>query len=148
MAVIGNKFVSPRRRLTLNRHKMQQTSIKSSYLVHIVILLCLMSLLTLGQIGVVATKGYAVSALQTEKTELLRLRDQLEVRYATAQSLERIRKRAEQIGLRPITPDQIEYLTIVNEQLAAEPANNPNSTASQHSLPNNTIPNKQTPTDP
>jgi hypothetical protein len=149
MAVIGNKFVSPRRRLTLYRRKMQQTSVKSSYFVHIVILLCLMSLLTLGQIGVVATKGYAVSALQTEKTELLRLRDQLEVRYATAQSLEHIRKRAELIGLRPITPDQIEYMTIVHEQLATEPASNTSSsTASQQPGPNNPIPNKQPPTDP
>jgi hypothetical protein len=100
---------------------MQHIRAKSSYLVHIIVLLCLMSLLTLGQIGVVATKGYAVSALQTEKTLLLRQRDQLEVRYATAQSLEHIRRRAEQIGLRPISPDQVEYVTIVDEQLAGAP---------------------------
>lgn len=121
MAVLGNRFFSQRRRVTLQRRKMQHIRAKSSYLVHIIVLLCLMSLLTLGQIGVVATKGYAVSALQTEKTLLLRQRDQLEVRYATAQSLEHIRRRAEQIGLRPISPDQVEYVTIVDEQLAGAP---------------------------
>ncbi|NJN67462.1 MAG: hypothetical protein HC884_12495 [Chloroflexaceae bacterium] len=91
----------------------------SRYLLHVVVLLCLMSLLTLGQTGILATRGYTVADLESRQTRLLREQNQLEVRYATAQSLDRIRRRASQIGLRPIRQDQIHYLTIVDEQLAA-----------------------------
>ncbi|NJO84190.1 MAG: hypothetical protein HC828_16300, partial [Blastochloris sp.] len=55
-------------------------------------------------------------------------RGQLQLRYATAQSLEHIRQRAEQIGLRTIDREQVRYLTIAplphtpGEQTAAEQA--------------------------
>ncbi len=114
MAALSDSLFSARRR------QFQQTFDSGRYLLHIIILLCLMSLLTLGQTGVVATKGYAVSTLENDKKELVRLRDQLEVRYATAQSLERIRRRAEQLGLRPTRQEQIRYITIVDPTLAAE----------------------------
>jgi len=91
----------------------------SRYLLHVVVLLCLMSLLTLGQTGILATRGYTVADLEARQTRLLREHNQLEVRYAAAQSLDRIRRRASQIGLRPIRHDQIHYLTIVDKQLAA-----------------------------
>jgi hypothetical protein len=84
----------------------------SRYLLGLVLILALMSLIVLAQTGVVATKGYAISRLEAEKTALIRERSQLQAREARAQSLELIRRRAEQIGLRPITPDQVRYLDI------------------------------------
>ncbi len=86
----------------------------SRYLLGLVFILALMSLIVLAQTGVVATKGYAISHLEEEKTLLIRERSQLQVRQAHAQSLELIRRRAEQIGLRPITPSQVRYLKIPN----------------------------------
>lgn len=84
----------------------------SRYLLGLVLILCLMSLIVLVQTGVVATKGYAISQLEAERTGLIRERSQLQVRQARAQSLELIRRRAEQIGLRPVTPDQVRYVTV------------------------------------
>lgn len=84
------------------------------YFIHAVVLLCLMSLLTLGQTGILATRGYVVADLEQQRVELLRMRDQLEVRYAEAQSLERIRARANQIGLRPMEREQAQYISITN----------------------------------
>lgn len=92
----------------------------SRYLLGVIILLCLMSMIALGQTGVVATKGYAIVALEAQRTELLRERSQLQFRHAEAQSLAHIRKRAEQIGLRPMTREQVRYIVITNQQLAAD----------------------------
>jgi hypothetical protein len=113
MAILSNSFFS-----TARRRLLQQHSISSSrYLVRIVFLLCLMSLITLGQTGVVATKGYAVANLAQQRTELIRMRNQFEMRYAAAQSLENIRNRAETIGLRPISREQVRYITIVDKNV-------------------------------
>lgn len=90
----------------------------SRYLLGGIILLCLMSMIALGQTGVVATRGYAIVALEQQRTLLLRERSQLQLRYAAAQSLERIRQRAEAIGLRPRARDQVRYITV--EQRPAE----------------------------
>lgn len=84
----------------------------SRYLLGLVLILCLMSLIVLVQTGVVATKGYAITQLETERTSLIRERSQLQVRQARAQSLELIRRRAEQIGLRPVTDEQVRYVTV------------------------------------
>lgn len=84
----------------------------SRFLLGMVIILCLMSMITLGQTGVVATKGYAIVALETHRTELLRERSLLKHRYAQAQSLEHIRHQAAQLGLRPMTREQVRYVTI------------------------------------
>jgi hypothetical protein len=96
------------------------------FLLGLVMILSLMSLILLAQTGVVATKGYAISALEAEKNTLLRERTLLQERQARAQSLERIRRRAEQIGLRPITDEQVRYVEIEGagdgEQGAAQPA--------------------------
>ncbi len=89
----------------------------SRYLLGVVILLCLMSLIALAQTGVVATKGYAITQLEQQQTELLRERASLELQLAEAQSLERIRSRAEELGLRPITKDQVRYMTIDEDKL-------------------------------
>ncbi len=101
-----------RRELT---HYLQLDS--SRYLLGVIVLLCLMSMIALGQTGVVATKGYAIVELENQRTELLRERSQLQLRYAEAQSLEHIRTRAEQIGLRPIRREQARYVTIHEQSL-------------------------------
>src|SRR5690606_24653270 len=90
------------------------------FLLGLVAILSIMSLILLAQTGVVATKGYAISALEAEKTALLRERSLLQERQARAQSLERIRRRAEQIGLRPITDDQVRYIEIEGTDEADE----------------------------
>lgn len=82
------------------------------YLLGLVILLCLMSLIVLVQTGVVATRGYAISTLEAQKVSLLRERTRLQERQARAQSLERIRRRAEQIGMMPVQDRQIRYIEL------------------------------------
>jgi hypothetical protein len=82
------------------------------YLLGLVILLCLMSLIVLVQTSVVATRGYAISTLETQKVNLLRERTRLQERQARAQSLERIRRRAEQIGMLPVQEQQIRYIEL------------------------------------
>lgn len=84
----------------------------SRYLLGLVLMLCLMSLIVLAQTGVVATRGYAISDLEAEKVSLLRERTELQERQARAHSLERIRRRAEQNGLRPVSDSQIRYLEL------------------------------------
>lgn len=121
MAVLSDSFFSTARR----RQWQQRTRDGSRYLVRVILLLCLMSLITLGQTGVVATKGYAVATLHMQRTELIRTRNHLEARYAAAQSLDHIRKQAERIGLRPAHRDQMQYITVVDTTLAHEPTTQP-----------------------
>jgi hypothetical protein len=90
------------------------------FLLGLVIILCAMSLIVLAQTGVVATKGYAISKLERERTELTRERSLLQERQARAQSLDRVRRRADEIGLRPITDEQVRYMEL--PELAATPA--------------------------
>ncbi len=78
-----------------------------------VVMLCLMSLIALGQTGVVATKGYAIVELERRQVELLRIRSELQLRFADAQDLKRIEARAVEIGLYPGRSDQVRYITIV-----------------------------------
>lgn len=82
------------------------------FLLGLVIILCSMSLVVLVQTGIVATKGYAISALEREKVELTRERSLLQERQARAQSLDRIRRRAGEIGLRPLKDDQVRYMEL------------------------------------
>jgi hypothetical protein len=97
------------RRRELARYLKTDTS---RFLLGMVVLLCLMSMITLGQTGVVATKGYAIVSLESQRTDLLRERSLLKHRYAQAQSLEHIRNQAGRIGLRPMTREQTRYVTI------------------------------------
>ncbi|PDW01295.1 hypothetical protein [Candidatus Chloroploca asiatica] len=85
----------------------------SRYLLGLVLILSLMSLIVLVQTGVVATKGYALAGLEAEKVTLLRERSLLQERQARAQSLDRIRRRAEQLGMRPVTADQVRYVDLM-----------------------------------
>lgn len=97
----------------------------SRYLLGLVVILCLMSLLALAQTGVVATKGYEIAKLQAQETQFRRDRSQLLARQAQAQNLERIRRRAEQVGLRPLIDEQVRYIDIAAPasvpELAIEP---------------------------
>lgn len=82
------------------------------FLLGLVIILCSMSLVVLVQTGIVATKGYAISTLEDEKVDLGRERSLLQERQARAQSLDRIRRRADEIGLRPIADNQVRYMEL------------------------------------
>jgi hypothetical protein len=84
----------------------------SRYLLGAIVILCLVSLIALGQTGMVATKGYAIAELEQERTILLRERTQLQLRLAAARSLERVQRRAPALGLRPITKDQVRYIVV------------------------------------
>ncbi len=92
----------------------------SRYLLAVIVLLCLMSMIALGQTGVVATKGYSIVALERELVELKRERGQLQQQYAEARSLDRIRVRAAELGLRPMDLAQGHYLQIVQMPTSGE----------------------------
>jgi hypothetical protein len=82
------------------------------YLIAAAVILSLMSLISLGQIGRVATQGYEVANLQSVQKELLRERSALQLRLSEAQSLQQIQQRAKNLNLHPMTPDQAKYITI------------------------------------
>lgn len=118
MALYTPQLFAPRR-ITWRRSLARYLEFDGSrYLLRVVLVLCLMSLLTLAQTGVLATKGYHIAELESRKTILIRQRDQLHARYAEMQSLERIRSRAEQLGLRPVRREQVRYITITEESNA------------------------------
>ncbi len=82
------------------------------YLLVLIGVFFLLSLLVLLQTGSVATLGYAIAALETKKTTLLREQARLQEQQAQAQSLERVRVEAEKMGLGPLKPEQVRYLLI------------------------------------
>lgn len=82
------------------------------YLIAAALLLSLMSLITLGQTGRLASKGYEIAQLQEHKTELLRERSTLNLRLSEAQSLAEVQRRATELHLRPMTAEQAHYITI------------------------------------
>ena len=82
------------------------------YLIAAALLLSLMSLVSLGQTGRLAAKGYELAQLQEQKTELLRERSALNLRLSEAQSLAEVERRAKELHMRPMTPDQARYITI------------------------------------
>ncbi|MBC8160946.1 MAG: cell division protein FtsL [Roseiflexaceae bacterium] len=85
------------------------------YLIAAALILASLSLLSLGQTGRLATRGYELGQLESYKIELQRQQSRLQLELAEAQSLTRIQARAEELGLRPITPDQVRYVTIAQE---------------------------------
>jgi len=82
------------------------------YLIAAAVILSLMSLISLGQTGRLATQGYQVAKLQDQQTELLRERSALQLRLSEAASLLKVDERAKGLGLRPMTPEQARYVTI------------------------------------
>lgn len=97
------------RRLDLPRYLRLDTS---RYLFGVFLVLCLVGLITLAQVGVVATKGYAIANFERQRIQLLRERAQLQYRQAEAQSLTRVRLRAGELGLRTATPEQLHFVVI------------------------------------
>ena len=102
------------------------------YLIAAAVLLSLISLLTLGQTGRLATKGYEIAQLQNQRTELLRQRSALQMQLSELQSLDKIKQRATQQGLRPMTSDQVRYMT-VSPHASQQPAND--QQAADHNQP-------------
>ena len=82
------------------------------YLIAAAVILALMALLTLGQTGRLAAKGFDLSQMDRRQTELLREQGQLRLRITESQSLAKVQQRAKSLGLRPALPDQIEYLDL------------------------------------
>jgi hypothetical protein len=82
------------------------------YLIAAALILSLMSLISLGQTGRLATQGYEVAQLQDDRTQLLRQRSALLLRISEAQSLPKIEQRANGLGMRPMAPDQARYITV------------------------------------
>ena len=82
------------------------------YLIAAALLLSLMSLLSLGQTGRLATKGYQLAQLQGEQKQLMRERSAVLLRLSEAESLTSIEKRARVLNLRPMAPEQARYVTI------------------------------------
>jgi hypothetical protein len=82
------------------------------YLIAATLLLSLMSLISLAQTGRLATKGYQLAQLQAYQTELLRARGALQLRLSEAESLAAIEKRAKDLHMRPMAPEQARYITI------------------------------------
>jgi hypothetical protein len=91
------------------------------YLIAAALLLSLMSLISLGQTGRLATKGYQLVQLQTRQLELQRERSALLLRLSEAESLTAIEKRAKALGLRPMAPEQTRYITIGSQGENQEP---------------------------
>jgi hypothetical protein len=95
------------------------------YLIAAALLLSLMSLVTLGQTGRLTAKGYEIAQLQQRKADLLRERSALQLRLSEAQSLASIERRAREMQMQPMDPQQARYLTIeppTEEAESQEPA--------------------------
>lgn len=82
------------------------------FLIAAALLLSLMSLVSLGQTGRLATQGYQIAQLEHQKERLLRERSRMQLRLSESQSLEDIKRRAAAQQLRPMTPDQARYITV------------------------------------
>ncbi len=85
------------------------------YLIAAALLLSLISLISLGQTGRLATKGYQLAQLQTQQTALLRERSGLLLRLSEAEALKSVEQRAKMLNLRPMAPEQARYITIAPE---------------------------------
>lgn len=85
------------------------------YLIAAGLLFSLLSLISLGQTGRLATQGYEIAQLQAQKTMLLRERSSLQLELSTLQSLEAIEQRAKELQMRPMTPDQARYILVTPE---------------------------------
>lgn len=92
------------------------------YLIAAALLLSFLSLMTLGQTGRLATKGYELSELQQRRTELLREQTRLNLRISEAQSITKIEQKARTMQFRPTGPDQMRYLDVIPLPAAGEPA--------------------------
>ena len=95
------------------------------YLIAAALILAMLSLISLGQTGRLATQGYELAELQTQRTQLLRERSALQLRLSEAQSFLKIEGRANALKLRPMTPEQVRYITISPANAAPTPIAGP-----------------------
>ena len=139
--------VNTRHRFTIRQAKAQRVQLPrylrldhGRYLVAAALLLAMMSLLTLGQTGRLATKGYEISQLQTQRDELIRNRSALQIQLAEAQTIEKLKQRAVEQDLRPVDFDQVRYLPVQPLVAAGSPASSSAAPASEgdDSTPANT----------
>ena len=94
------------------------------YLIAAAVILSLMSLISLGQTGRLATQGYELAQMQTERIQLLRQRSALQLQLSEAASLLKIDQRANALRMRPMTPDQAHYVMVVpSDSREQEPGN-------------------------
>ena len=77
-----------------------------------VAIVCILSILFLAQTGRVATAGYQLQELEQQHTQLLREAEQYEFRIAQASRLDSIAARAQALGMRSATSEQLRYATI------------------------------------
>jgi hypothetical protein len=82
------------------------------HLLAAVLLLAFMSLLSLGQTGQLAAQGHTLTSMQQQKVQLLQDRNSMLFRLSQAQSLDSVERRAVNLKLRPLTADQVHYLTL------------------------------------
>ena len=82
------------------------------HLIVAALLLAFMSLIALGQTGRLAAQGHEISVLQDQRVELQRERSDLLLRLSKAQSLAGIERRANDLNMRPVTDDQVRYITL------------------------------------
>ena len=95
------------------------------YLIAAAVIFALLSLISLGQNGRLATQGYELTNLQTQQRELLRTHGALQLQLSEAQSLLKIEQRAKVLNMRPMTPDQVQYVTIAPPAPATASAHTP-----------------------
>lgn len=85
------------------------------YLLCLAGMICLMAVLTLWQTSVVATRGYEIARLEQQLINLNREHSHLQAAHAASVNLATVRARAMELGLRPLTSDQIRYITVIEE---------------------------------
>lgn len=95
------------------------------YLIAAAVIFALLSLISLGQTGRLATQGYELTNLQTQQRELLRTHGALQLQLSEAQSLLKIEQRGKALNMRPMTPDQVQYVTIAPPAPATASAHTP-----------------------
>lgn len=76
------------------------------------VIFALLSLISLGQTGRLATQGYELANLQRTRTELLREHGALQLQLSEAQSLPAIEGRAKALNMQPMQPEQLRYITV------------------------------------
>jgi len=84
------------------------------YLLLLTLIVCLFSLVTLVQSGLVTRMNYELVALRQQQVQLNREYSRLQEQIARVQSVESRMKRATDMGFRPPTPEQIRYIRIPN----------------------------------
>lgn len=85
------------------------------------VIFALLSLISLGQTGRLATQGYELASLQNTRTELLRQHGALQLQLSEAQSLPAIEQRAKALNMQPMQPEQLRYVTVAPPDGSAAP---------------------------